>query len=84
MSISILTQKGQTTIPKEIRNYLHLKSNDKIIYVRDGQRVYMQTIRGNILDAAGAFKKPFRRILDFKALRDKTKQQVVKTAVREG
>ncbi len=83
MSISILTQKGQTTIPKEIRDHLHLKSNDKIIYIRDGQRVYMQTIRGDILDTGGSFKKPFRKPVDFKMLREKTKKQIVKTIVHE-
>ena len=78
MSISILTQKGQTTIPKEIRNHLHLQSGDKVVYVRDGQRVYMQTVRGNVVDVAGAFKKILRKPIDFKALRVKTKALVVK------
>ncbi len=84
MLISVLTQKGQTTIPKGIRNHLHLQSNDKIIYVRDGERVYMQTIRGNVLDAAGSFKKHFRKPIDFKTLREKTKRQVAQSIVRKG
>ena len=84
MLISVLTQKGQTTIPKGIRNHLHLQSNDKIIYVRDGERVYMQTVRGNVLDAAGSFKKLFRKPIDFKTLREKTKRQVAQSIVRKG
>ena len=79
MSISILTQKGQTTIPKEIRDHLQLHSNDKIIYVRDGSRVYMQTVRGNALDAAGAFKGLLRRPVDFKKLRAKTKSLIARS-----
>lgn len=84
MLISILTQKGQTTIPKEIRDHLHLQSKDKIIYVRDGQRVYLQTVRGNILDTAGVFKKPFRHPINFKTLREKTKKQVAEAIARKG
>ena len=80
MSISILTQKGQTTIPKEIRDYLNLESGDKVIYVRDGKRVYMQTIRGDIRGAPGMFRKASRKPVDFKALREKTKEQVARKA----
>jgi len=79
MFISILTQKGQTTIPKEMRNHLHLQINDKIVYVRDGEKVYMQTVRGNVLDAAGSFKKPFRKPIDFKILREKAKKIVAQS-----
>lgn len=83
MSISILTQKGQTTIPKEIRDHLRLHSNDKIIYVRDGSRVYMQTVRGNALDAAGAFKGFLRRPVDFKKLRVKTKSLIARSVAKD-
>ena len=78
MVMSILTQKGQTTIPKEVRDHLHLNSGDKVIYVRDGQRVYMQTVQGNAADLAGMFKSPLRKPINFKVLRDKTKALVAK------
>ena len=32
MLISTLTSKGQTTIPKSVRDALHLNTNDKIAY----------------------------------------------------
>ena len=76
MSISILTQKGQTTIPKDIRDHLHLESGDKVVYVREGHQVYLQNVRGNVVDTAGMFKKPLRKSIDFKALREKTKTLV--------
>lgn len=79
MSISILTQKGQTTIPKDIRDHLHLHSRGKIVYVRDGNRVYMQTVKGNALDAAGVFKRVLRGPVDFKKLRAKTKSMVARS-----
>lgn len=78
MLISILTQKGQTTIPKEVREHLHLQCGDKVVYVRDGDRVYLQTVRGNAADAAGLFKESSRKRVDFKALREKTKAAVAR------
>ena len=80
MVMSILTQKGQTTIPKEVRDLLHLKQGDKVVYVRDGQRVYMQTVRGSAADVAGIFKRPLRKSVDFKKLREKTKALVAAKA----
>ncbi len=78
MSISMLTQKGQTTIPKDIRDFLDLHSNEQIVYVRDAGRVYIQAVKGNILDAAGAFKRPFRSGVDFKKVRQLTKGIIAK------
>ncbi|HOO71599.1 MAG TPA: AbrB/MazE/SpoVT family DNA-binding domain-containing protein [Spirochaetota bacterium] len=38
MAHSILTSKGQITIPKTVRNKLNLKTGDKIIFtVRNGE-----------------------------------------------
>ncbi len=83
MVMSVLTQKGQTTIPKEVRDHLHLKEGDKVVYVRDGDLVYIQTVRGNILDAAGMFKKKMRRPVNFKKLREKTKALVAAEVSKE-
>lgn len=33
MPASLITSKGQTTIPKEIREYLHLKPGDRVDFV---------------------------------------------------
>lgn len=41
MPSSTLTSKGQTTLPKEIRDVLHLQPGDRIEYVSDGTRVYL-------------------------------------------
>lgn len=46
MHLSTLTSKGQTTIPKEVRILLHLKPNDTIVYVRDGKRVFITSVKG--------------------------------------
>ncbi len=37
--ISTITSKGQVTIPAEVRNYLGIKTNDKIAFVIDSEGV---------------------------------------------
>ena len=41
MRSSTLTSKGQTTVPKEIRDLLHIQPGDRIEYVLEGTRVYL-------------------------------------------
>ena len=83
MFTSVLTEKGQTTIPKSVRDHLGLKVKHRIVYVpqADG-RVYMVCVKGNILDAAGAFKKNGRKPIDFRVLRDQTKNLVTKNIIK--
>ena len=80
MSVSVLTKKGQTTIPKDIRNYLNLAPNDKILYLMEGNKVVIKPLKGNILDLKGSVKTKDKPI-DFKKLRSETKKKVVRTIV---
>ena len=41
MPSSTITSKGQTTLPKEIRDQLHLQPGDRIEYTVEGGRVYL-------------------------------------------
>ena len=82
MPVSILTKKGQTTIPKEIRKVLNLEPNDKIFYQVEDQRVILKPIKGNILDLKGsvpAKKKP----TDFHKLRADTKKRIAQKIAEE-
>lgn len=84
MPTSVVTSKGQTTIPKAIREYLHLKSKDTLMYVPSGDRVVIKPLRGSILDLKGIFK-PYHKggPIDFKKLREQTKRAVAKQIVDE-
>jgi AbrB family looped-hinge helix DNA binding protein len=64
MSTGTMTSKGQTTIPKDIREGLGLKPKDQIHYtlLPDG-RVIMRAKKGSILDLYGALYKPGRKPL---------------------
>lgn len=53
---SILSAKGQVTIPATVRRALGLKPGDKIAYKVDGNRAELAPVRGTILDAAGSVK----------------------------
>lgn len=56
MPTSILTRKGQTTIPKEVRDALALKSGDKLSWKVCGGRVSITTGRPSLLDFEGFIK----------------------------
>lgn len=83
MHFSTLTDKGQTTIPGEIRKYLHLLPQDKIVYVPDGDRVYLTAVRGTILDAKGAVKRRSRKPIDFRKLREQMKEKVAQDTLKD-
>ena len=83
MHLSVLTSKGQTTIPKKVRETLDLKPDDKIIYIPDGKRVFITTVRGNILDIKGSVKQQMKNPMDFKKLRKKVKKEVSKKVMEK-
>ena len=82
MSMSVLTKKGQTTIPKDIRNFLNLAPNDKILYLMEGKKVVIKPLKGNILDLKGSVKAKGKPI-DFKKLKSETKKKVADKIVKE-
>ncbi|MEA3506876.1 MAG: hypothetical protein U9R36_05255, partial [Elusimicrobiota bacterium] len=77
-----IRSRGQTTIPKEIREVMNL-TNDKIVYVPDGKRVFMLSISGNILDTYGAFSGAAKEALDYKKLRKKVKKKISEKIIKE-
>lgn len=56
---STLTSKGQTTIPKDIRERLGLKPGDKIDFVVDDDgRVYLVAATKDIMALKGLLARP--------------------------
>ena len=82
MPVSVLTKKWQTTIPKDIRNFLGLKPNDKILYLIKGKRVVLKPLKGNILNLRGSVTTKERPI-DFKKLRDDTRKKIARKIIEE-
>jgi antitoxin PrlF len=56
MPISTLTTKGQTTVPKEVRDALALEPGDKLSWQIHGGRVAITTDRPSLLDFEGFIK----------------------------
>ena len=77
MFISTLTSKGQTTIPKKIREFLHLSPEDKILYIPDPQKnqVMLISVTGTVLGLRGVVPHE-KGPIDFKKLRGQTKRIV--------
>ena len=79
---SIITQKGQTTIPKEIRKLLNLKPKDKLFYVVEGDRVIIKPLRGDILELKGIIS-PRKQPEDFNEVVEIAKEIVSKRIVED-
>ncbi len=43
--LSTVTTKGQVTIPKPIRDALGIGPNDRVAFIREGERVLLQPLR---------------------------------------
>ena len=83
MPESVITRKGQVTIPKEIRNHLKAKEGERVMFVLRGDDVVLKVVRGNILDLKGSVK-PRKRPEDFDAVRRSVKRTISgKTARNE-
>jgi len=75
-----LSTKGQTTIPKEVRDYLGLSPGDRVLFViREGE-VLLQPVTQTLLDLRGSIK-PRRRPEDFDAVRQEVKKRVSRKLV---
>lgn len=53
MVLATITSKGQTTIPKEIRDYLHLQTGDEIAFCIEDGRVVIKPMTGDVRELRG-------------------------------
>lgn len=84
MSISVLTSKGQITIPKEVRDSLNLKPSDKVVITIEKDHAVLKPVHGNILDIGGSIKiRSEEKPIDFHKVRGKVRKAVAQKAVEE-
>ena len=79
---SVVTQKGQVTIPVEVRRALGIKANDRVTFIIDQDRVCIAPIAESIETIFGAID-PIQRPEDFQRLRDTATEDHVDDIVRE-
>ncbi len=80
MAVSIVTTKGQTTIPKAIRAFLKLEAKDKILYQVENDKVIMRPLKGDILDLRGSVKTEEKPV-DFEKIRKVTRKRIASKIV---
>ena len=80
MAVSIVTTKGQTTIPKAIRAFLKLEAKDKILYQVEKGKVIMRPLKGDILDLRGSVKTEEKPV-DFEKIRKVTRKRIARNIV---
>ena len=78
---SVVTQKGQVTIPVEIRRVLGIKANDRVTFIIEQDRVCIEPIAESIETIFGAIE-PIQRPEDFQRLRDTAIEDYVGDVVR--
>jgi antitoxin PrlF len=59
MSIATITSKGQLTLPKEVRDHLHVDAGDKVEFViGEGGEVRVNRLKGSAMRLYGMFHRP--------------------------
>ncbi len=62
MALATLTSKGQITIPKAVRNSLHLLAGDKIEFViTEDKEALLRPVTRKVDDVFGRLHKPGRK-----------------------
>ncbi len=80
---STVTQKGQVTIPAEMRRMLKIKPRDRVEFeVSDGE-IRLRRAR-SVVDATYGVVKPLSRPEDFRKLRQDFMDGMAEQALREG
>jgi len=60
VGISSLSEKGQVTIPKEIRDALQLKPGDKLVFIERGDEIVVHKAKARKLSAILENQKPWK------------------------
>lgn len=83
MPVSRLTSKGQTTIPKEIRDALRLKPGDRIEFIlREDDQVELKALNKSISALQGMFYDPNRKPVSIEEMNEGIAQAAVERYLR--
>ncbi len=77
---SKLTSRGQTTIPKRIRQRLGLEPGDRILFLEKDGEVVLQPVKHTLRDLRGSVE-PRERPEDFDEVRRQVKKRVAGRSV---
>jgi AbrB family looped-hinge helix DNA binding protein len=77
MSQATITSKGQITIPKDVRNILHLESGSKVdFFINDNGEAVMRSLSKTTEDVFGILSSPKRRKISIREIDRKLKSRL--------
>lgn len=76
MTTSTITSKGQITLPAKFRKLLRIKPSDKVVFVRDGERVYMEKL-GSLDSLFGSLANPKVKPLSAEEINKKVEEGMI-------
>ena len=69
MTVATLTSKGQTTIPKQVREHLKLNAGDKLDFVIESEgRVVIRPAKLDVRELKGLLKRRDGKVLSIEAM----------------
>ena len=72
---SKITTKGQTTIPKKIRERLNLEPGDRVLFLEKDGEIVLQPVTQTLRDRRGSVE-PRKQPEDFNDVREDVKKRV--------
>ncbi len=80
---STVTQKGQVTIPRDVRKLLGLRAHDRVVFEVEGEVVRLRRAESRALAGYGSVT-PRKRPEDFTAIRENFERGVAEEVTSEG
>jgi len=79
MPVATITSKGQTTIPKEIREHLKLQPGDRIDFIIEKEgRVVLEPATVDVRELEGILYKPCRKSISVEDMKEAVKRRLKK------
>jgi len=79
-----ITQKGQITIPVNIRNALGLGTSSKLIFSIEEEKIVAHPVKGDLLSLYGSLKTRGKKPTDSKKIRKIVIKKIGENAASEG
>ena len=81
--VTTVTQKGQVTIPGELRKALNIKPKDRVAFELVDGEVRLHRVQSPVLASYGSVK-PRSRPEDFKRIRQEIEEEIAEEVMKEG
>ena len=81
-ALAKVTSKGQITLPKEVRDLLHIRTGSIVVFEKEGEKLVVKTAK-TLQDFRGALKGR-QKSADFEEMRKTAKENVGKTGAASG